>query len=129
MRRLLATLATILTCTCCAPAVYLYQAKPLNPEGWYRRLYEQAAACVGSAAHKDADYGKIKWFITPKGNMGDAAGIWSWPDRIYLDEGFASNPYVVRHEELHYLLGGGEPGSDPHEAADFVHCVDAPFPF
>lgn len=133
MQKILLTIciAWLLTvCSCCASPgkSFLYNARPLHPEGWYARLYDQAKACViehGGSLRKGSQYSRIHWYVTTKGAMGDAIGLWSWPDRIFLDEMYAMNWYVVRHELLHDLLGAGL-GQDAHDDPIFKACVDAP---
>lgn len=127
---ILLLLLTTTACSACASPgkVRIFGAQPLEPEAWYERLYVQAKNCVtagGGSVRPDSEYRKIRWFVVPKAAMGEAVGLWSWPDRIFLDEAYVANFYVIRHEELHMLLGGGFV-KDPHEVPDFVRCVNAP---
>lgn len=132
MGRFLSLAITALLCISCATAPkqgYIYGATPIHPEPWFRKLYDQASACVqnaGATIRKEGSYESIEWFMVESGAMGPIVGLWSWPNRIFIDRGYMTHPWVLRHEMLHHLLGANFL-QDSHTEADFAGCVDAPF--
>jgi hypothetical protein len=127
MKRWLGILLTLLACACCATtSSNPYQARPLKPTG-YKEVFTDAARCYGKPIRDGGDFADIRWYIVPAGAMGDAVGMWVWPNQIYLDSRYVSSYYVVRHEILHHIVYAIFM-IDPHKHPDFARCVDAPQP-
>lgn len=80
-----------------------FHAAPLEIEGWYRELHTQMQLCVGK--RRAFDY--IEWYVVSKGAMGDAIGLFSPPNRIYLDELYVMYAPVILHELEHYITEEG----------------------
>lgn len=119
---IIATLAVAGCATLTGPDdgwVYAYHGQRMHPEGWYRYAYEQMASCAAMFFEIPSGkrYGDIEWYMVPAGSMvrasgGVAIGTYSAPDRIYLDERWVMESYVIYHEIGHYLTNIG------HERAE-----------
>jgi hypothetical protein len=88
--------------------VRVFRAEPLEPEGWYRTVYDDVVKCVG----KSRPYGDVEWYVVGAGRMGDWIGLFSPPNRIYLDERHVMDGYTLGHELLHYVTELGDEESD-----------------
>lgn len=117
-------LLLLLLCACCAspPAkVRIFRAEPLEPEAWYRLVYESVQDCADKFGKKsEYDFGDVEWFIVKADVMPGLAGLTSFPNRIYLDERWVTNAQVIRHESGHV---GIVPGDNMHESPTFMLCT------
>lgn len=128
MRRLLLACVFFIV-SCCAtsapPLDYAFGGRPLSPEGWYEELFNDARKCARKFG-KDSgkNYDDIEWLIVPAGSMahGNIVGLWSPPNRIYLDAGYVMNGDIVKHELLHHVLRDGD---NDHESPVFLLCLGA----
>jgi len=132
MGRTLRLLCIAFICSCCAtaPQPAPFGAIRFEPEPWYRLLYDNAKACViaaGRTPREGSEYEPIIWLEVAHKRAPGWVGLWSWPNRIYLDEQYVMHPYVVRHELTHHLLGGGFL-DDAHQDPVFKACTEAPYP-
>lgn len=120
---------TILSCACCASApdyAYVFGASRLSPEGWYKHQYTEVSRCAKKLGQfSGKEFADIEWFIAPAGSIGDAVGLTSFPNRIYLDAGYAMNLEIVRHEEAHLAL---KPPYNEHDNPAFMTCADPQAP-
>ena len=127
MRRILSIACTILACACCAsaPKVYPWNAQPLSVDGWYATEYAEVVACARRLKeYSGIRFDQIQWLITPKGaiNDGTIIGLTSFPNRIYLDAGYAQNVDVVSHEMAHVAL---KSPYNEHDNPAFLLCSGA----
>lgn len=112
-----ATVIAVLLCLCVAcdgcvvrisvdaPLAHIYGAQPLSPEGWWKDVYDLVETCAAGVMElpQSGDFSDLEWFIVPAGVMAPYAGLWSPPDRIYLDAAYAMNLGVLAHEMLHNI--------------------------
>ena len=123
MPRWLLLACTILFCACCAsipPKQRVFNALPLEPEGWYEALYNDVVECairVGKFSGKP--YRDLEWYVVAPGSMDDFVGLHSPPNRIYLDFKYTMNGTIIKHEIGHYAIASGYNG---HEDAVFLLC-------
>lgn len=107
--------------------VQAFEAKPLEPEAWYRLLHLEVESCLG----RQRPYEDVRWFVVRPGVMdmpgenataeGMLAGRWSWPNKIFLDARYVFHEAVIRHELAHYILG--VTGFDQHSDPKFIECT------
>ena len=99
----------------------IFHAQPLIPEAWYEDIHKSVEKC----AHKRKSYKKIEWYVVPSVTMSvhmNAQGLFSQPNRIYLDESFVGNGELIRHELAHYIFDGTIALNDAHNAL-FQACA------
>jgi hypothetical protein len=87
-------------------------AVPFAPPPIYRVYWAELEACSGLAGNFD----NIQWFAVPRITMpngsGEAAGLWFQDgNRIYIEQAYVDNWLIIKHEEMHALLG--HPGHPP----------------
>lgn len=115
------------TCSGCATSFStVFNARRLRPEGWWREIHEQVERCIG----RSRPFSAIEWYVTRPGVMGEVgevmpntgtvAGLWSPPNRIYLDARYVMSAGVIRHELAHYVMDGG---NNHHESELFLKCT------
>lgn len=90
------------------PPVRVFRAEPLEPEGWYRTVYDDVVKCAGTSR----PYAEVEWYVVGAGKMGDWIGLYSPPNRIYLDERSVMDGFTVGHELLHYVTEYGDESDD-----------------
>ena len=109
---LLCTSVSVLAIACLDPIAPPAGAQPMTPPPVYRFDWEQMEICSGLKG----DFARVHWFRVPKVTFpcaegGDCLGEWEAPHNIYLSETVVSGApianFVVAHEILHDLLGGG----------------------
>lgn len=103
----------------------IFDAKPLVPEEWYKRLYREVQECLGK---QGPPFEWIEWYVVPAGNMGDDGGLWSYPNRLYIDERFVIHFGILKHELVHYADQGSGTHSPPGFAMTafdemFIRCA------
>lgn len=113
-------------CGCAAPLTHVYDAKRLAPEGWWRIIHARVEECLG----RTRSFDEIEWYITRPGVIGEVgevapgtgsvAGLWSAPNRIFLDSRYAMAAGVIRHEAAHYIMGTN---GDHHADPLFIKCT------
>lgn len=88
--------------------VRVFRAERLEPEGWYRIVHDSVQACTG----KRKSYSAIEWYVVRPGALGkmlrngelvDIAGLYSPPNRIYLDSESTMDGILIGHELAHYI--------------------------
>ena len=123
--RILLLALTVFICACCASSpdyVYMFNSRPMSPEGWYEDLYDDTKACAKKLKLFNGNkYEDIQWFMAPPGSMkgGEYVGLSSKPNRIYIDAGYALEGWLIQHELSHYVLP--MPHS-AHESPAFALC-------
>jgi hypothetical protein len=119
-------LFTLLACACCAsaPKARIFDARPLEPEGFYRMIYDSVYECASRLQQlRDIPFGKIEWYIVQHDAIPGVAGLWTTPNRIYLDYDYVLDQRVIQHELAHALL---KPGYNDHDAPSFKLCAGVP---
>ena len=126
MKKLLILTVALALMGCAAkPTAYdpvrIFYARPLIIEEWYRDLHAQMERCSG----KHQSFDSIQWFMVAPGGMGrtesgEHAGLWSFPNRIYLDAKYVLADVVIRHELMHYLM---QEGDSAHDDPIFAACT------
>ena len=122
MRRSITLLFTLLICTCCAsaPRTRIFDARPLEPEGFYETIYDQVRECAEKLGlFRGTDFDHIEWYVVAHDAIPGIAGLWTAPRRIYLDYNYVLNESIIRHELAHALLTYG---FNTHEDPTFVFC-------
>jgi hypothetical protein len=80
-------------------------AERFNPPEQYRLWWEKTEECSGLQGR----FGRVTWWMVPGNTFpttkGPAVGEWIEPHDIYIAEAQLDNEFVVRHEELHDLIG------------------------
>lgn len=126
MRMLLLAL-TVFFLACCAsapPGKRVFNAEPLVTEGWYETLYQDVTACARRfKKYSGRTFEEIEFYVVPAGSMEGYAGLYSPPNRIYLDEKYVMNDLIIRHEEAHAALAAGHNG---HTDPVFIACSQPP---
>lgn len=87
---------------------------PFEPPPAFQPAWESVAEC----SRLRGDLRRVQWYAVPEvwtfpcADGQECAGLWRSPHSIYVTEfardGRADDYFVVRHEMLHDLLGGGE---------------------
>lgn len=124
MRHWLLLCITILACACCAtpgePKARIFNARPLEPEGWWEQIYTEVRTCAALFGPvRGGGYDGIEWYVVPARSMPGFKAIWSAPNRIYLDERFVIEAATIRHELAHHLLNTDD---NEHESPGFLIC-------
>jgi hypothetical protein len=92
------------------------------PEGWYEQVHESLEECIGVTRL----YADIEWYVVAPGQLRVInelyAGLWSWPNRIYLDLRYVMHSPTIKHELAHYLVPSLTDG-DPR-FLELLRCPD-----
>lgn len=110
MKRLL--LVLILT-ACSADIMGLGEAVPYDSP-MLRPLWNEVEACSGLQGNFDA----VRWYLAPNGikrNGVWVGGLWDQDEnKIYLTPPHKDDPRMIKHEEMHALLGPTGNNHPPH---------------
>ena len=120
MRRCLILLVLLVTSCVAIPRTYIHDARRLHPEGWYKTLFAAAESCVAlGRMPRDIDFEDLEWYVVEHDAIEGVAGLYSPPDRIFLDANFVLNGLVVYHEALHALVNTSAADND----TTFLRCI------
>lgn len=124
MGRYAALLVSLLFCSCCAsapPKTRIFDARPLEPEAWYQDVFNAVSRCADSLnRHSGLEYSDLEWYVIPAATIPGVAGLWSKPNRIYLDAEYVITEAVIKHEVAHAVLVAG---SNAHADDAFKLCA------
>lgn len=109
--RILLTTCLLLGLACLDPFTPPLGTYSFRPPAVYQAEWQTVEECSGLSGN----FNRIRWFGVPQTpfRCGDGlcSGEWHAPHDIYIAQVFitdsGSNYFVVRHEMLHDLLGGG----------------------
>ena len=108
-------------CVTAAPKQRIFKALPLEPEVWYELLYDGVQSCarkLGKASN--IHYDDVEWYVIPHEAIPGIAGLYSRPNRIYLDEEYVLTEWVIAHESGHAAIVAGD---NRHEDPIFKVCT------
>jgi hypothetical protein len=92
----------IIWCIACMPTAPRDVRRIDPPE--YARYFEELRACSGL---QRGDFNKLEFFSAPHPlivNGKPVGGQIIFPNKIYIDELWINEEYLIKHEEMHYFI-------------------------
>ena len=98
----------------------IFGAQPLEPEAYYEDLYNEAKSCAQKLNKwSGKHFADVEWYVVAPGAMENYAGLFSSPNRIFLDFKYTMNTIIIKHEAAHAAIVASD---NSHDDAVFMLC-------